>query len=117
MDFTSVLKARALGVLEGFTEYLPVSSTGHLLLAEHFLGLNFADRAFDKTFAVLIQLGSILALLQRLFPPAAQDRARAAIQRSARPQFHHRRDRRLPAAAAIWARRCTGSSRACCSTR
>lgn len=63
MDLLAILKAATLGVLEGFTEYLPVSSTGHLLLAEHFLGLNFADPDFDKTFAVLIQLGSILALL------------------------------------------------------
>lgn len=65
------LKAIALGIIEGLTEYLPVSSTGHLLLAEHFLGLGFGDPVFDKTFAVLIQLGSILALalvyFQRLF--------------------------------------------------
>jgi undecaprenyl-diphosphatase len=67
MDLLSALKAAALGILEGFTEYLPVSSTGHLLLAEHFLGLNFADPTFDKTFAVLIQLGSILALLSVYF--------------------------------------------------
>jgi undecaprenyl-diphosphatase len=63
MDLLALLKAAALGTLEGFTEFLPVSSTGHLLLAEHFLGLNFNDPTFDKTFAVLIQLGSILALL------------------------------------------------------
>src|SRR6478672_4923495 len=63
MELAAALKALVLGVLEGFTEYLPVSSTGHLLLAEHFLGLNFADERFDKTFAVLIQLGSIMALL------------------------------------------------------
>jgi undecaprenyl-diphosphatase len=63
MDPVAALKAIALGILEGATEYLPVSSTGHLLLAEHFLGLNFADERFDKTFAVLIQFGSILALL------------------------------------------------------
>lgn len=63
MDPVAALKAIALGILEGATEYLPVSSTGHLLLAEHFLGLNFADDRFDKTFAVLIQFGSILALL------------------------------------------------------
>ncbi|WP_460448177.1 undecaprenyl-diphosphate phosphatase [Alsobacter sp. SYSU BS001988] len=63
MDLASALKAIVLGIFEGFTEFLPVSSTGHLLLAEHFLGLNFADDKFDKTFAVLIQLGSILAIL------------------------------------------------------
>jgi len=48
-----------LGLLEGLTEFLPVSSTGHLLLAGHFLGFNSPG----KTFEVLIQLGSILALL------------------------------------------------------
>lgn len=63
MELMPTVKAILLGILEGFTEYLPVSSTGHLLLAEHFLGLNFSDPVFDKTFAVLIQLGSILALL------------------------------------------------------
>jgi undecaprenyl-diphosphatase len=63
MDLLFALKAALLGFLEGLTEYLPVSSTGHLLLAENLLGLSFANPVFDKTFAVLIQLGSILALL------------------------------------------------------
>jgi undecaprenyl-diphosphatase len=63
MELTSALKAVLLGTLEGFTEFLPVSSTGHLLLAGHFLGLSFDQGRLDKTFAVLIQLGSILALL------------------------------------------------------
>lgn len=48
-----------LGLLEGLTEFIPVSSTGHLLLAGHFLGFNSPG----KTFEVLIQLGSILAIL------------------------------------------------------
>jgi undecaprenyl-diphosphatase len=64
--FIDVVKAVFLGILEGLTEYVPVSSTGHLLLAEHF-GLGFADKAFDDTFAVLIQLGAILALLAIYF--------------------------------------------------
>jgi undecaprenyl-diphosphatase len=63
MDMIALAKAAILGVLEGFTEFLPVSSTGHLLLAERYLGLGFSDEQFDKTFAVLIQLGSVLALL------------------------------------------------------
>ena len=49
-----------LGLLEGLTEFLPVSSTGHLLLAGHFLGF---DSSSKNTFVVLIQLGSILAIL------------------------------------------------------
>lgn len=60
-----IFKALVLGVVEGLTEYLPVSSTGHLLLLEHFFG--FDDDAFGKSFAVLIQLGAILALLAIYF--------------------------------------------------
>jgi undecaprenyl-diphosphatase len=55
------LKAFILGVVEGLTEFLPVSSTGHLLLLERFFG--FDDDQFGKTFVVLIQLGAILAIL------------------------------------------------------
>jgi len=58
-------KAVILGIVEGLTEFLPVSSTGHLLLLEHFLG--FDDDAFGKTFVVLIQLGAILAILSIYF--------------------------------------------------
>ena len=60
-----LLKAAVLGVLEGLTEFIPVSSTGHLLLLEHFFG--FDDDAFGKTFVVLIQLGAILAILSVYF--------------------------------------------------
>jgi undecaprenyl-diphosphatase len=60
-----LFKATVLGVLEGLTEFIPVSSTGHLLLLEHFFG--FDDDAFGKTFVVLIQLGAILAILSVYF--------------------------------------------------
>jgi undecaprenyl-diphosphatase len=58
-------KALLLGVVEGLTEFLPVSSTGHLLLVQRFFG--FDDDDFGKTFAVLIQFGAILALLSIYF--------------------------------------------------
>jgi undecaprenyl-diphosphatase len=48
-----------LGLIEGLTEFIPVSSTGHLLLAGHFLGFNSPGRTFE----VLIQLGAVLAVL------------------------------------------------------
>jgi len=48
-----------LGILEGLTEFIPVSSTGHLLLTEHFLGVKPTKRVFE----ILIQLGAVLALL------------------------------------------------------
>jgi undecaprenyl-diphosphatase len=60
-----ILKAIVLGVVEGLTEFVPVSSTGHLLLMQRFFG--FADEEFGKTFAVLIQFGAILALLSIYF--------------------------------------------------
>jgi undecaprenyl-diphosphatase len=60
-----LVKAAILGVVEGLTEFLPVSSTGHLLLLEHFFG--FDDDAFGKTFVILIQLGAILAILSIYF--------------------------------------------------
>jgi undecaprenyl-diphosphatase len=60
-----LVKAAVLGIVEGLTEFLPVSSTGHLLLMEHFLG--WGDDSFGKSFAILIQLGAILALLTIYF--------------------------------------------------
>src|SRR5260370_6850219 len=60
-----VIKAVFLGIVEGLTEFIPVSSTGHLLLVGHFFG--FDDESFGKSFDVLIQLGAILALLSIYF--------------------------------------------------
>lgn len=57
MDTT--LTAAVLGLIEGLTEFIPVSSTGHLLLAGHFLGFE----SDGKTFEVVIQLGAVLAIL------------------------------------------------------
>jgi undecaprenyl-diphosphatase len=56
-----LFKAFALGLVEGLTAFVPVSSTGHLLLAQRFFGFD-ADN-FGKTFAVLLRLGAVLALL------------------------------------------------------
>jgi len=60
-----LVKAAVLGTVEGLTEFLPVSSTGHLLLMQQFLGVG--HDAFSKSFAILIQLGAILALLTIYF--------------------------------------------------
>ncbi|MEZ5777169.1 MAG: undecaprenyl-diphosphate phosphatase [Paracoccaceae bacterium] len=58
MSDTTIV-AGLLGLLEGLTEFIPVSSTGHILLAGHFLGFESAG----KTFEVVIQLGAVLAIL------------------------------------------------------
>jgi undecaprenyl-diphosphatase len=62
---SDALRAVILGIIEGVTEFLPVSSTGHLLLAERFFDLG--DGGFWKSFAVLIQLGAILAIVALYF--------------------------------------------------
>ncbi len=58
---SDAIRAVILGIIEGVTEFLPVSSTGHLLLAQRFFGLG--DGSFWQSFAVLIQLGAILAIV------------------------------------------------------
>jgi undecaprenyl-diphosphatase len=60
---SNIIEALFLGLIEGLTEFLPVSSTGHLLLVQHFLGFESPG----NTFAVLIQLGAILAILSVYF--------------------------------------------------
>ncbi len=63
MNDDTTLIALLLGALEGLTEFIPVSSTGHLLLAGHFLGFQSAG----KTFEVVIQFGAVLAILTIYF--------------------------------------------------
>lgn len=58
-----ILKALVLGAVEGLTEFLPVSSTGHLLLVGHFLGFESTGKSFE----VLVQLGAIIAILAVYF--------------------------------------------------
>lgn len=61
-----LLKSILLGVIQGITEWLPISSTGHMILANEFLDLSVSD-AFMEMFEVVIQLGSILAVLVLFF--------------------------------------------------
>ena len=61
-----ILKAVLLGIVQGITEWLPVSSTGHMILVDEFVKLNFSP-TFISTFLVVIQFGSILAVLLIFF--------------------------------------------------
>ncbi len=61
-----ILKAILLGIVEGITEWLPISSTGHMILVEEFVELNASDE-FMEMFRVVIQLGAILAVVLLYF--------------------------------------------------
>ncbi len=56
----TIIQSIILGIIEGITEFLPVSSTGHLIITANFLGLENSD--FFKTYAISIQLGAILSV-------------------------------------------------------
>ena len=64
--FLDILRSVAYGVIEGITEWLPISSTGHMILAEQVLKFSFSD-AFMEMFRVVIQLGAILAVVVLYF--------------------------------------------------
>lgn len=61
LNFIEILKSVLLGIVEGITEWLPVSSTGHMILLDEFITLQLTD-AFKELFLVVIQLGAILAV-------------------------------------------------------
>ena len=71
MEFIEIIKVILLGIVEGITEWLPISSTGHMILVDEFLKLNVSD-GFKEMFFVVIQLGAILAVpvifWKKLFP-------------------------------------------------
>lgn len=71
MSFTEILKAIFFGIVEGITEWLPVSSTGHLILLDEFISLDQSE-SFKRMFDVVIQLGAIMAVVvlywKQIFP-------------------------------------------------
>ena len=70
-EFLEILKVVFLGIVEGITEWLPISSTGHMILVDEFIKLN-VSQSFKEMFLVVIQLGAILAVpvvfWKKLFP-------------------------------------------------
>lgn len=71
MDIMEILKAALFGIVEGITEWLPISSTGHMILLNEFVTLNVSEE-FWEMFLVVIQLGAILAVVllfwNKIFP-------------------------------------------------
>ncbi len=66
MDFIEILKVIFLGIVEGISEWLPISSTGHMILVDEFIKLNVSD-AFKEMFFVVIQFGAIMAVVVLYF--------------------------------------------------
>lgn len=80
MDLFMILKAVILGIVEGITEFLPISSTGHMIIVEHFIKLS-DNAVFTKSFEVIIQLGAILSVLvyfRKKLWPFVNDKAEKA---------------------------------------
>ncbi|MDR0978613.1 MAG: undecaprenyl-diphosphate phosphatase [Lachnospiraceae bacterium] len=66
MEVLEIIKVILLGIVEGITEWLPISSTGHMILLDEFIHLNITER-FKEMFLVVIQLGAILAVVLLYF--------------------------------------------------
>lgn len=79
MDIIEILKVIFLGIVEGITEWLPISSTGHMILVDEFVKLDVSE-SFWKMFLVVIQLGAVLAVVvldfEKLWPFHKNDPSR-----------------------------------------
>lgn len=84
LGLIEILKVIFLGIVEGITEWLPISSTGHMLLVDEFITLNMSE-AFKEMFFVVIQLGAILAVVvmfwRKMFPFQFKDKAQPIIKK------------------------------------
>ena len=84
LSFVELLKVIFLGIVEGITEWLPISSTGHMLLVDEFIRLNASDD-FKEMFFIIIQLGAILAVVvlfwNRMFPFQFRDKSKPVIRK------------------------------------
>lgn len=84
IDFLEILKVTFLGIIEGITEWLPISSTGHMLLVDEFVQLNVSD-SFKEMFFVVIQLGAILAVVilfwRKMWPFQLKDKTQPVVKK------------------------------------
>lgn len=85
MDFIEILKTIALGIIEGITEWLPISSTGHLIIAEKFLTLSVGREGFFEVFKYVVQLGAIIAVIvlfwNKMFPFQFRDKTQPVVRK------------------------------------
>ncbi len=84
LDVLEILKVIFLGIVEGITEWLPISSTGHMLLVDEFLRINMTEE-FKEMFFYVIQLGAILAVVlifwKKMFPFQFKDKREPVIKK------------------------------------
>lgn len=77
LNIVEIFKVILIGIIEGITEWLPISSTGHMLLFDEFIALKMSEN-FKEMFFVVIQLGAILAVVvlffKKLFPVSVKDK-------------------------------------------
>lgn len=83
LDFMELLKVIFLGIVEGITEWLPISSTGHMLLVDEFIRMDMSV-SFKEMFFVVIQLGAILAVVvifwKKMFPFQWKDKTKPVVR-------------------------------------
>lgn len=83
MNFIEILKIIFYGIVEGITEWLPISSTGHMILVEEIMPLNVSAE-FMEMFRVVIQLGAIIAVLvlywNKIFPFQLKDKNKSIVK-------------------------------------
>ena len=83
VNLFEILKVIFLGIVEGITEWLPISSTGHMLLVDEFITLQAVDNEFKEMFFILIQLGAILAVILlfwgKMWPFQWKDKSKPVI--------------------------------------
>ena len=84
MNLLEAFKVFLLGVIEGITEWLPISSTGHMILLDNILSIN-ATKEFKEVFFVVIQLGAILAVVilfwSKMFPLKKNEQGKIEVQK------------------------------------
>lgn len=84
LSFIEILKVIVLGIVEGITEWLPISSTGHMLLVDEFVTLDASD-SFKEMFFVVIQLGAILAVVtifwKKMWPFQIKDKTQSVFKK------------------------------------